>query len=96
MFKVPICYPSKIRDCLNGVKPDHSKCEKTCEGILVTSYEKDESHQNVESVGRKLIQDYDSYKMDIDFPDTLEGLLFLYFELHFMLHVFKTIDGKTI
>ena len=68
-----VCKQSQL-SCVKKVKPDNSKCAKSCEGILVTSYIKDDIGQSVQNLVPRLLMEYDKYKIHIQFPPEIKGV----------------------
>ena len=69
---MPLCTSDQLA-CIKKVNPDYSKCAKSCNGILVTSYERDEFAESLDSLIPQLVEQYDKYKIKIDFPREIEG-----------------------
>ena len=61
---------------------DYSECTPTCEGLLVTSYIKDDHKMAPDEFAMKMIEDYDKYKLNVEFPSAIKGKLNSY---HFFL-----------
>ena len=72
IFQDSVCRPDQLT-CLGNITKDYSKCTKSCEGILVTSFEKHNMDQSIESIIPELTREYSKYKTDILFPAEIKG-----------------------
>ena len=64
-------------DCVLSFKADFSKadCLPPCEGLMITSYEKNQLRHNLNEVLRERIKEYEVYKGEIDFPPKIRGFM---------------------
>ena len=64
-------------DCVLKFKIDFSKadCLPPCEGLMITSYEKNHLVLRLDGVIKERIKDYEAYKGEIKFPSKIRGLI---------------------
>ena len=72
MFQEPLCSVNQM-DCVKKINMSDERCEKSCQGIYVTSYYKNEKLQSVEKVLPQLMKDYNKYKRTSKFPPEVKG-----------------------
>jgi len=53
---------------------DYSECTPKCEGLLVTSYIKDDQIQIPDDFAMKIFEEYDQYKLNLEFPSAIKGI----------------------
>ena len=68
---------------------DYSECTPKCEGLLVTSYIKDDHKMAPDEFAMKMIGDYDKYKLNVEFPSAIKGKLNSY---HFFINILKNMS----
>ena len=59
---------------------DYSECTPKCDGLLVTSYIKDDLIQTPDDFAMKMFLDYDKYKLNVEFPSAIKGKLNSYYQ----------------
>ena len=60
-------------DCIENIKIEDSQCLPACEGVLVTSFTRTVNSKNPEDVMGNLLEEYDHYKGEFEFPAGLKG-----------------------
>ena len=63
-------------NCVKNININDSDCLPACEGVLVTSYTKSNSHKRLEDVMGNIVEEYDFYKGKVEYPSGLKGKLF--------------------
>ena len=64
-----------MNDCIKDITADDSLCFPSCEGILVTSYTKSDNNKRPEHVMGKVMEEYDAYKGQVEYPAGLKGTI---------------------
>ena len=66
---------AKQLNCVANVTVDFSQaqCLPPCEGLMVTSYEKNTMDKDLESLLPKRLVEYEAFKGDVQLPDKIKG-----------------------
>ena len=74
VFQAPICTAGQLK-CLKNITVDNSLCLNNCKGMMITSFYKDYHTKdlNLNPFISELIQDYNNYKKDFQFPHGIRG-----------------------
>ena len=74
IFQAPICTAGQLK-CLKNITVNNSLCLNNCKGMMITSFYKDYHTKdlNLNPFISELIQDYNNYKKDFQFPHGIRG-----------------------
>ena len=72
IFKETLCTSPQELDCVNNVKVDTSSCLKPCSGLIVTSFAKSKSENDLET-SFPIFGDYNTYKIVTSYPSVANG-----------------------
>ena len=71
--QAPVCKDEQ-NNCLNDFNIDLSVCSKNCEGLLITSYIRNENVAEIDEFAEKILKEYSEYKKYVPFPTSIKGM----------------------
>ena len=67
------CGAKKIETCVNPLKKVNLECHHNCQGVYVSSYEKNNVRPSIFNNFKSTMKSYEQYKGVLDYPDNLKG-----------------------
>ena len=69
---MPLCFSQKLK-CIENITVNKDQCIPNCQGIVITSYEKNEEDRNIKDFLSTFSFEYDLYKRKMPFPIPVKG-----------------------
>ena len=92
-----MCNPQALLNCVKNIKTANNTCIKSCNGLMITGYSKQEFDKNALETIENTVNAYKNYKKWFKFPQGIKGSIFTCITFLVIIHKsnFQTMNGRT-
>ena len=74
-----VCNPQALLNCVKNIKTANNTCIKSCNGLMITGYSKQEFDKNALKTIENTVNAYKNYKKWFKFPQGIKGSIRCFF-----------------